>query len=94
MKYAEGTTAAEGIVKSMSCEKGKPEELVLQSGDKDLDFQASGPHGVGFSDTVWYGEDHCNACRHIKGMKRWCDTSLPRIQAQKVKSSGSSCATI
>jgi tetratricopeptide (TPR) repeat protein len=69
MKYTEGTTAVEGVVKSVSCEKSKPMEIVLQSGNQEFSFQSSGPHGVGFSDTLWYGEDHFNSCHHIEGMK-------------------------
>ena len=68
MKYAEGTTAVEGVVKSVTCEESKPQQLVLQSGGQDLNFVASGPHGVGFSDTTWYGADHFSTCHHIEGM--------------------------
>jgi Tfp pilus assembly protein PilF len=69
MKYSEGTTAVEGIVKSTVCETGKPMELLLQSGDKELTFRDAGPLGVGFSDTVWYGADHFNDCHHLAGFK-------------------------
>lgn len=68
MKYAQGTTAVEGVVKSIVCEKSKPQQLVLQSGGKDMAFQAAKAHGVGFSDTLWYGEDHFNSCYHLDGM--------------------------
>ncbi len=68
MKYAEGTTAVEGVVKSIVCEKSKPQQLVLQSGGKDMTFQGAKVHGVGFSDTLWYGEDHFNSCYHLEGM--------------------------
>lgn len=68
MKYAEGTTAVEGVVKSITCEKSKPQQLVLQSGGKDLTFQSAKTHGVGFSDTLWYGADHFNSCYHLEGM--------------------------
>jgi Tfp pilus assembly protein PilF len=83
MKYAEGTTAVEGIVKSIACEKSKPQQLVLQNGGKDMTFQAAKPHGVGFSDTLWYGEDHFNSCYHLEGMnaviryKPSADTTVP-----------------
>jgi hypothetical protein len=55
-------------VKSTRCENGKPMEL-LQSGDKELAFLAGGPHGIGFSDTVWYGEDLFDGCHHLAGFK-------------------------
>jgi tetratricopeptide (TPR) repeat protein len=69
MKYAKDTTAVDGIVKSVACEKSKPMELLLQSGDKSLDFRAGKTYGVGFSDTLWYGADHFNPCHHLEGMK-------------------------
>jgi hypothetical protein len=69
MEYAKGTTAVDGIVKSVDCEKSKPMELVLQSGDKNLNFRAGKPFDVGFSDTLWYGADHFSPCHHIEGMK-------------------------
>jgi tetratricopeptide (TPR) repeat protein len=68
MKYAQDTMAAEGIVKSVSCEKSKPLELVLQSGDQELKFQGS-QYGAGFTDTLWYGKDHFNPCHHIEGLR-------------------------
>jgi tetratricopeptide (TPR) repeat protein len=68
MKYASGTTAVEGVVKSVVCEKSKPMQLVLESGGKDLAFQSAKMHGVGFTDTLWYGEDHFNSCFHLEGM--------------------------
>ena len=69
MKYAADTTPIEGIVKSTVCQSGKPMELLLQTGDKELSFVAAAAHGVGFSDTVWYGEDHFNSCHHLEGFK-------------------------
>jgi Tfp pilus assembly protein PilF len=69
MKYAENTTAVEGIVSSVSCDKSKSMELVLQSGDKKLVFYAGRDSGIGWSDTTWFGSDHFNACYHIEGMR-------------------------
>lgn len=68
MKYADGTVAVEGVVKSTTCEKSKPLALALQLGDKTLNFVADKQYGVGFSDTLWYGEDHFSTCHHLEGM--------------------------
>ena len=69
MKYAADTTAAEGVIESVSCEKAKPKQLVLETGDKTLHFRVGKTYGMGFTDTLWYGEDHFNPCHHLEGMK-------------------------
>jgi tetratricopeptide (TPR) repeat protein len=69
MKYAEDTIAAEGVIESVSCEKSKPMQIVLESGEKSLHFRAGKTYGMGFTDTLWYGEDHFNPCHHLEGMK-------------------------
>jgi Tfp pilus assembly protein PilF len=69
MRYAADTAAVEGIVKSISCERAKPLEVVLQIGDSNLSFRAGKINGYGFSDTLWYGTDHFNPCYHLEGMK-------------------------
>jgi tetratricopeptide (TPR) repeat protein len=68
MEYSKDTIAVEGIIQSVQCEKSKPMELVLQSGEKASKFHNGKSFGVGFSDTLWYGEDHFNSCHHIEGM--------------------------
>jgi tetratricopeptide (TPR) repeat protein len=68
MEYAKDSTAVEGIVQSTHCEKSKPLELVLRSGDKTLNFKSGKKFGLGFSDTLWYGEDHFSECYHLDGM--------------------------
>ena len=68
MEYAKGTTPLEGVIQSVHCEKGKPLELVLQTGQKSMNLRSGKEFGVGFSDTLWYGADHFTACHHIEGM--------------------------
>lgn len=68
MEYAKDTTAVEGIVESLRCEKSKPLEIVIRSGDRSLSFKSGKKFGLGFSDTLWYGEDHFNECYHLEGM--------------------------
>jgi tetratricopeptide (TPR) repeat protein len=70
MKYAEGTTPLQGVIKSVTCEKSKPLGLVLQSGGKEMSFQATTKgFGYGYSDTIWYGTDHFSPCYHLQGTK-------------------------
>jgi tetratricopeptide (TPR) repeat protein len=68
MEYAKDTTPVEGIIQSVHCEKSKPLKIVLLSGEKSLTFHSGKKFGVGFSDTLWYGEDHFSDCFHINGM--------------------------
>ena len=68
MEYAKDTTAVEGIVQSTHCEKSKPFEIELRSGDQLLKFHSGKTFGTGFSDTLWYGEDHFTNCYHLEGM--------------------------
>ena len=67
MEYAKDTTPVEGVIQSVHCEKSKPMELVLLIGEKQWKFHSGKAQGVGFSDTIWYGADHFNACGHIEG---------------------------
>lgn len=69
MKYAEGTLPAEGIVGSVTCDKSRLMELTLQTGSESVNFRAGKTYEMGFTDTLWYGEDHFDACHHIEGMK-------------------------
>jgi len=68
MEYAKDTTAVEGVIQSVHCEKSKPLELVLRTGDKVLNFQSGKKFGAGFSDTLWYGEEHFTECYHLEGL--------------------------
>jgi tetratricopeptide (TPR) repeat protein len=68
MEYAKDTTAIEGTIRSVDCEKSKPMVVVLQSAENMMKFHAGKAFGVGFSDTLWYGEDHFNPCHHLEGL--------------------------
>jgi len=85
MEYAKDTTAVEGVVQSTHCEKSKPLELVLRSGDKTLNFKSGKKFGLGFSDTLWYGEDHFSGCYHLEGMNalvRYSPSSDPASETE------------
>jgi tetratricopeptide (TPR) repeat protein len=61
---------AEGTIQSAVCGgKDQPWTLVIRSNDQTLTFHAKGPFEFGFSDTLWYGEDHVSTCRHIQGLR-------------------------
>jgi tetratricopeptide (TPR) repeat protein len=85
MEYTKDTTAVEGIIQSTHCEKSKPLELVLRSGDKTLNFKSGKKFGLGFSDTLWYGEDHFSDCYHLEGMNalvRYSPSSDPAAETE------------
>jgi len=74
----------EGVVKSTTCDKMKLKEVVLQTNGKDQFFQVGKEFSGGFSDTLWYGEDHFSFCYHLPGMnalvryKPAVDPTLPQ----------------
>jgi Tfp pilus assembly protein PilF len=69
MKYAEGMLETAGVIKSITCVPSKPIEVVLQVSDRLLTFRTAKGSGFGFSDTIWYGEDHFSVCHHLEGMR-------------------------
>lgn len=65
-----GLKRVEGVVQSAVCGvAGQPWALVIRSGDQALTFHAGDRFEFGFSDTLWYGEDHFSTCRHIQGLR-------------------------
>jgi tetratricopeptide (TPR) repeat protein len=68
LKYAAGLLTINGIVSSVTCEPAKPVRVVLSALHGDIQFELKGPFGEGFSDTLWYGEDHFSLCHHLEGM--------------------------
>ncbi len=62
---------ADGRIRSLTCgEKAPGLELVLAATDgKTLTLRSKGAFTGGFSDTVWYGEDHFTYCHHLEGMR-------------------------
>jgi hypothetical protein len=43
--------------------------LTLESQGKTFFFRAHGVHTIGFSDTLWYGEDHFSGCHHLENVR-------------------------
>jgi tetratricopeptide (TPR) repeat protein len=66
---------AVGIVKSSICAdpethgKKQPWTMVLDQDGKDLTFHTKGGFGFGFSDTLWWGENHASSCHHLDGLR-------------------------
>jgi tetratricopeptide (TPR) repeat protein len=66
----EGTQIVEGRVKLASCgSKDERTSFVVEQGGQLLRFIAKGGFRGGFSDTLWYGEDHFSFCRHVEGLR-------------------------
>jgi tetratricopeptide (TPR) repeat protein len=64
------TQTIEGQVHSITCaDKTHKFELVIDRDRKLLAFHASAGFMSGFSDTLWYGEDHFTGCYHLDGMR-------------------------
>jgi len=70
-EFPADSQVAEGIVKSTTCDAGakQPWTLVLGDRGKELTFHRQHMLGGGFSDTLWWGEDHFNICRHLVGLR-------------------------
>jgi len=61
----------EGTVKSVSCGKDKDEDwsFNLDHDGQTLSFHRKGGFAWGFSDSLWYGEDHITMCHHLEGLR-------------------------
>lgn|SRR5215469_2938787 len=62
------TQTTEGRVHSTTCPNDDSMILELDRGDQALIFHGKFPFMSGFSDTIWYGEDHFSVCRHVVGL--------------------------
>ncbi len=70
--YPENTDHVEGILQSITCgdkEKGIKFELVLEHSGQSLKFYTTVGVAAGFTDTLWYGEDHLQICHHLEGKR-------------------------
>lgn len=64
------TQTTEGKVRSTACgDQDHVFTLLLDRGDKALTFHSKGRFMSGFSDTLWYGEDHFTLCHHTEGLR-------------------------
>jgi Tfp pilus assembly protein PilF len=68
MSFAEAKTV-EGHVLSVNCAAKEGLTVSLNAGNAPLVFRRKTDFGAGFTDTIWYGEDHFSLCHHLEGMK-------------------------
>lgn len=67
MAARDGVNSAQGTVKSVACDEDKM-TLTLEQGGQPLTFRVQRAGG-GFSDTLWFGEDHFTPCYHTTGLR-------------------------
>jgi tetratricopeptide (TPR) repeat protein len=60
-------SSAEGIVKSVACGEHSL-TITLEQAGQSLTFHIQNASG-GFSDTLWFGEDHFTPCYHTTGLR-------------------------
>lgn len=61
-------SSAEGIVKSVACGDHSM-TMTLERGGAPLTFRIPDGAAGGFSDTLWFGEDHFTPCYHTTGLR-------------------------
>jgi Tfp pilus assembly protein PilF len=59
---------AEGIVKSVACDEHTM-TMTLEQRGQSLSFHVQHDAPGGFSDTLWFGEDHFTPCFHTTGLR-------------------------
>ena len=70
VEAAPGVSVAEGIVRQTVCgDKERPGTLTIENLGKVMTVRTHGGFTVGFSDTLWYGEDHFSSCHHLEGLR-------------------------
>lgn len=68
-KISEGAITVRGRIKSVSC-GGKDHPgvtIIIEHDGASLSFIGKERWSTGFSDTLWYGEDHFGLCHHLVG---------------------------
>jgi Tfp pilus assembly protein PilF len=64
------TFSLDGHITTLKCgDKDVQPDLTLTRDGKAFPFHMKGPFSAGFSDTIWYGEDHFSLCHHLLGMR-------------------------
>ena len=62
-------SSAQGTVKSVACGERNTTLTLEQQGGQPLTFRVQASAGGGFSDTLWFGEDHFTPCYHTTGLR-------------------------
>jgi Tfp pilus assembly protein PilF len=63
------TLSMDGHLTAVKCKEKEESELSLARDGKSFLFRMKGPLSAGFSDTIWYGEDHFSLCHHLETMR-------------------------
>ncbi|HLV85498.1 MAG TPA: hypothetical protein VKV39_00885 [Candidatus Sulfotelmatobacter sp.] len=64
------TISMDGHIAAVKCgDKEVQPDVTLAHEGKLFVFHLKQPFGAGFSDTLWYGEDHFSLCHHLQGMR-------------------------
>lgn len=66
---ANDTLSMVGHLKAVKCAEKEQSELTLARDETSFVLRMKGPFPSGFSDTIWYGEDHFNLCHHLENMR-------------------------
>ncbi|HET7107966.1 MAG TPA: hypothetical protein VFI38_14235 [Candidatus Acidoferrum sp.] len=61
------TQRAEGILKGATCGDNTKWSLSLVQGDQTLSFHSTGRYLWGYSDSLWFGQDHISFCHYLEG---------------------------
>jgi Tfp pilus assembly protein PilF len=62
--------STEGLVKTVQCSaQDKGPLLTINHDGQSLNLRSSNNFAAGFSDTIWYGQDHFNLCHHLEGKR-------------------------
>ena len=66
-----GAIPLKGRIQSSSCTGGHDPSVivVIEHDGASLSFRGKALWARGFSDTLWYGEDHFSYCHHLSGMQ-------------------------
>ncbi len=64
----DNASKAEGVVKSVTCHEDEI-TMTLEQGGQPLTFRVQHNAAGGFSDTLWFGEDHFTPCYHTTGLR-------------------------
>ena len=60
---------AEGSLKAATCGDRTQWSLSLSQGDQSLSFRQGDKFRWGYSDTLWYGQNHISICRGLEGKR-------------------------
>lgn len=64
------TLSVDGHITTLKCgAKDVQPELEVTGEGKSFALHLKGPFSAGFSDTIWYGEDHFSLCHHMQGRR-------------------------